>query len=95
MELTKGPFNRATEGTSSSGFELIHIAAPNPEMQKTLHLPCFLLDRHSSNADFCGREDILERLATELLPSKNIVTGSETSLQQFALCGFGGLERRK
>ncbi|KAL7897244.1 P-loop containing nucleoside triphosphate hydrolase protein [Trichoderma sp. SZMC 28014] len=60
-------------------------------MRKTLHLPCFLLNGHSSNADFCGREDILERLAIELLPSKNIVTGSETSLRQFALCGFGGI----
>jgi hypothetical protein len=60
-------------------------------MRKTPHLPCFLLDRHFSNADFCGREDILERLATELLPSKNIVAGSEASLRQFALCGFGGI----
>ncbi|UKZ83205.1 hypothetical protein TrVFT333_011010 [Trichoderma virens FT-333] len=40
---------------------------------------------------FCGREDILERLATELLPSKNIVTASGTALRQFALCGFGGI----
>lgn len=60
-------------------------------MRKTLHLPCFLLDRHSSNVDFCGREDNLERLATELLPSKNIMTDSETSLQHFAFCGFGGI----
>lgn len=60
-------------------------------MRKTLDLPCLLLDRHSPNADFCGREDILDRLATELLPSKNIVTDSETPLRQFALCRFGGI----
>lgn len=88
---TELPSIKATEGTSLSGFELVHAPASNSEMPKTLHLPCFLLNRHSSNADFCGREDILERLATELLPSKNIVTGSETSLRQFALCGFGGI----
>lgn len=33
----------------------------------------------------------MERLATELLPSKNLVTASGTALRQFALCGFGGI----
>lgn len=33
----------------------------------------------------------MERLAAELLPSKNIVTASGTALRQFALCGFGGI----
>ncbi|KAL6699691.1 tetratricopeptide repeat domain-containing protein [Trichoderma pleuroticola] len=88
---TEWPSNRATEETSLSGFELVHPSTPNPETRKTLHLPCFLLNTHTSNADFCGREDILERLATELLPSKNIVTASGTALRQFALCGFGGI----
>lgn len=46
---------------------------------------------HSENEDFHGREDVLERLAAELLPSKNIVTVSGTTLRQFALCGFGGI----
>jgi hypothetical protein len=50
-----------------------------------------LLNTHPRNESFCGREDILERLAAELLPSKNIVTASGTALQQFALCGFGGI----
>ncbi|GAB0138585.1 hypothetical protein EsDP_00006814 [Epichloe bromicola] len=36
-------------------------------------------------------DHILERLTTELLPLKNIVTGSSTALRQFALCGFGGI----
>lgn len=88
---TEWPSNRATEGTSLSGFELVHPSTPNPETRKTLHLPCFLLNTHTSNADFCGREDILERLATELLPSKNAVTASGTALRQFSLCGFGGI----
>ena len=90
-EATEWPSNRATEGTSLSGFELVHPTTPNPETRKTLHLPCFLLNTHSANEDFCGREDILERLAAELLPSKNIVTASGTTLRQFALCGFGGI----
>ncbi|KAL7794447.1 tetratricopeptide repeat domain-containing protein [Trichoderma ceciliae] len=88
---TEWPSNRATEGTSLSGFELVYPTTPNSEVRKTLHLPCFLLNTHSSNADFCGREDVLERLATELLPSKNKVTASSTALRQFALCGFGGI----
>lgn len=33
----------------------------------------------------------MERLAAELLPSKNIVTASGTALRQFELCGFGGI----
>lgn len=46
---------------------------------------------HPRNGDFCGREDILERLASELLPPKTAVTASSTNLRQFALCGFGGI----
>ncbi|KAJ9300380.1 hypothetical protein DTO217A2_7960 [Paecilomyces variotii] len=89
---TEWPSNKATEGTSLSGFELVYPASVNTEIVKTLHLPCLLLNTHSANDDFCGREDILERLATELLPSKNIMTAaSGTALRQFALCGFGGI----
>jgi hypothetical protein len=90
---TGWPSNRATEGTSLSGFEMVYSTAPKAENKKTLHLPCFLLTTHSANEDFCGREDILERLAAELLPSKNIVTvaASGTALRQFALCGLGGI----
>lgn len=70
---------------------MVHPTSPNPEIRKTLHLPCFLLNTHSSNEDFCGREDILDRLAEELLPSKNMMTASSGALRQFALCGFGGI----
>ncbi|KAJ5383488.1 hypothetical protein N7517_001399 [Penicillium concentricum] len=90
-KATEWPSNIATEGTSLSGFELVHPSTPKIEVSKTLHLPCFLLNTHSANEDFCGREDILERLATELLPPKNRVTASSTALRQFALCGFGGI----
>ena len=65
--------------------------SPNTETLKPLNLPCFLLKTHSANDDFCGREDVLQRLAFELLPSKNTVTSSGTALRQFALCGFGGI----
>lgn len=64
---------------------------PNAEIRKPLHLPCFLLNTHSTNENFCGREDLLARLATELLPSQKAVTASGTALRQFALCGFGGI----
>jgi hypothetical protein len=70
---------------------MVYPTTPNIKTRKTLHLPCFLLNTHSENRDFCGREDILERLAAELLPSKNIVTASGTALRQFAICGFGGI----
>lgn len=56
----------ATEGTSLSGFELVHPTTPNTEVRRIIHLPCFVLDTHSVNDDFYGREDILEHLATEL-----------------------------
>ncbi len=90
-EATEWPSNRATEGTSLSGFELVYPITPGSEVRKILHLPCFLLNIHSANGDFCGREDILKLIAAELLPSKNMVTTSGTSLRQFALCGFGGI----
>ncbi|KAJ5245741.1 hypothetical protein N7489_005837 [Penicillium chrysogenum] len=90
-KATEWPSHRATEGTSLSGFESVYPTTPSTEVWKTLNLPCFLLNTHSANEDFCGREDILEHLATELLPSKNIVTASGNALRQFALCGFGGI----
>ncbi|KAJ5129351.1 uncharacterized protein N7515_005390 [Penicillium bovifimosum] len=88
---TEWPSNGATEGTSLSGFEMIHSTTPNTETWKSLHLPCFLFNTHTANKDFCGREDILGRLAAELLPPKNMVTASRSSVKQFALCGFGGI----
>ncbi|KAK2800317.1 hypothetical protein FQN51_006225 [Onygenales sp. PD_10] len=91
LGLSESPSNKATAGTTLSGFEVVYPAAQTPEVPKTLHLPCFLLNTHSANENFCGREDILERLAAELLPSKNIVTSTGTVLRQFALCGFGGI----
>ncbi|OQD75303.1 hypothetical protein PENDEC_c007G00972 [Penicillium decumbens] len=83
--------NRATDGTSISGFDIINPTPPNAETKKPLQLPCILLNAHSPNEDFCGREDILQRLATELLPSKSMATASGSGLRQFALCGFGGI----
>ncbi|KAJ6188767.1 hypothetical protein N7519_003675 [Penicillium mononematosum] len=85
------PSNKATEGTSLSEFDLVSPKAPESDIAKPVHLPCFLLDTHSANKDFCGREDILERLATELLPAENTVTASSTPPKQFALCGLGGI----
>ncbi|PLB49703.1 tetratricopeptide repeat domain-containing protein [Aspergillus steynii IBT 23096] len=89
-ESTEWPSNKATEGTSLSGFELVYPTTSSADTRKTLHLPCFL-NMHSLNEDFCGREDILERLAAELLPAKTVVTASSTPLRQYALCGFGGI----
>lgn len=94
LDLTKWPSNKATEWpstTSHAGFEIVYHAPSPRQDRKTLHLPCFLLNTHPANDDFCGRGDILERLASELLPSKNLVTSSGTTLRQFALCGFGGI----
>ncbi|RDW79835.1 hypothetical protein BP6252_04473 [Coleophoma cylindrospora] len=91
LEFTERPSNRATDGTSHSEFELVYPTTPDIEIRKPLNLPCFLLNTRSANEDFCGREDILELLAAELLPSKNTVTASGTALRHFALCGFGGI----
>lgn len=90
MALAEWLPNKAAEGTSLSGVELVS-RTPKTDVVKPLHLPCFLLNTHSANEDFCGREDILERLATELLPPKDRVTASGTALRQFALCGLGGI----
>ena len=46
---------------------------------------------HSVNEDFRCREDIVERLAAELLSSKSLVSASSTALRQCALCGFDGI----
>lgn len=70
---------------------MVYPTAPNDTPHQDLRLPCYLLNSHSVNADFCGREDVLERLASELLPSKNVVAALGTALRQFAICGFGGI----
>jgi hypothetical protein len=70
---------------------MVYPTTPNPDTRKPLKLPCYLLNTHSANEDFCGREEILEHLAAELLPSKSVVTASGTTLRQFAICGFGGI----
>jgi hypothetical protein len=73
---------------TTEGSELVYPPSPETKSCRTLNLPCFLLSTHSANEDFYGREDILERLAAELLPSKNT---SGSGLRQFALCGLGGI----
>lgn len=71
---------------------MVYPPAPNAEPKRSVHLPCvLLLNANSKNENFCGREDVLERLAAELLPSKSIVTASGTGLKQLALCGMGGI----
>ena len=71
--------------------ELVDPTTLTSKTRVARHLPCFLLDTHPVNEDFRGREDILERLADELLPSENGVAASRPPLRQFALCGFGGI----
>jgi hypothetical protein len=88
---TEWPSNKATEGTSLSGFEMVHQSTPNVDLVRNLNLPCFLLNTHPANEDFCGREDILDLLAAELLPSTTTVTANSTNLRQFAICGYGGI----
>ncbi|EJP62260.1 tetratricopeptide repeat domain-containing protein [Beauveria bassiana ARSEF 2860] len=90
-EATNWPSNRATERTSLSGFDMVHPITPSSPLCKDFRLPCYLLNYHSVNTDFCGREDVLGRLADELLPSTNVAAASGTGLRQFALCGFGGI----
>ncbi|PWY91909.1 tetratricopeptide repeat domain-containing protein [Aspergillus sclerotioniger CBS 115572] len=90
MRLAEGPSNMATEGIPLD-VGSIHPATPRTEIRKALDLPCYLLDKPYANEYFCGREDILERLAVELLPSKTVDTALGTGLWQFALCGFGGV----
>lgn len=45
----------------------------------------------AANKDFCGREDVLQRLAAELLPSVQASAAPGASLKQFALCSLGGM----
>ncbi|CAI7631671.1 unnamed protein product [Penicillium discolor] len=84
LALTEWPPTKAAE---------VALISPTPksDIAKPLHLPCFLLNTHSANKDFCGSEDIPKHLATELLPPKNTVTASSTALKQFALCRLGGI----
>ncbi|KAM3452599.1 hypothetical protein NHJ6243_009325 [Beauveria neobassiana] len=70
---------------------MVHPITPSSPLCKDIRLPCYLLNSPSVNTDFCGREDVLRRLADELLPSANVAAASGTALRQFALCGFGGI----
>lgn len=82
----------ATDGSSQLGFETVHrnysMDVPRPK----LRLPCIMLEHYEPNPSFSGRNEIMERLKKELIPSKNKVMASQnTGLRQFALCGFGGM----
>lgn len=77
--------------TFTPKIELIDPTTLAFRTRRAQHLPCFLLDTHSVNEDFRGREDILKLLAAKLLPSTNKVAASTPTLRQFALCGFGGI----
>lgn len=88
LQLKNQPSSNASQDTSPPGLELIDADLTRVRQNKSVHLPCYLLDEEPENKDFCGREDILDLLAKELLPSKE---SPSTSLKQFALCGFGGI----
>lgn len=81
--------HEAMEETSIPKVELVDPTTLARKTRGAQHLPCYLLDTHSENEDFRGREDILKHLAEELLPPKNGVTASTSQLRLFALCGFG------
>ncbi|ATY63318.1 hypothetical protein A9K55_008959 [Cordyceps militaris] len=90
-EAAEWPSTFATEGTSLSGFEMIQTPTLRPDTHRVVNLPCVLVNTHELNDDFYGRQDILQRLATELLPSTKTTTASGAALRQFAICGFGGI----
>jgi hypothetical protein len=79
------------EETSIPKLELVDPTTLAFKTREAQHLPCYLLDTHSVNEDFSGREDILKLLANELLPPKNRVAASNPPFRQFALCRIGGI----
>ena len=55
-------------------------------------LPCRILESEHRNDEFFGREDVLTLVERALLPAQDKLISSESEgLQQFALCGMGGL----
>ncbi|TQW04237.1 tetratricopeptide repeat domain-containing protein [Cordyceps javanica] len=71
---------------------MVHPITPSSPPCRDLRLPCYLLDSHPVNVDFCGREDVLQLLADQLLPPANVVAATAGAApRQFALCGFGGI----
>ncbi|KAF2189239.1 tetratricopeptide repeat domain protein [Zopfia rhizophila CBS 207.26] len=73
-----------------SSWDLIPLVSNFVSTKRTVHLPCFMIEPHVRNPKFTGREVILQELAHTLLP-QNRATGSKSSLQQFVLCGLGGV----
>ncbi|PCG95749.1 Tetratricopeptide-like helical [Penicillium occitanis (nom. inval.)] len=90
-EISFKDLHESMEETSIPKVELVDPTTLAFKTREAQHLPCYLLDTHSVNEDFSGREDILKLLANELLPPKNRVAASNPPFRQFALCRIGGI----
>lgn len=86
---------QAADGSfTHSSYEIVHapLLSPGetePERQ-AMNLPCVILGSYNPNRAFFPREDILRTIGDALLPQK-AQTASISGLQQFALCGLGGV----
>jgi hypothetical protein len=55
-------------------------------------LPCIFLESYIRNPNFYGREDVMDLISQERLPSKTkLVASQEYGPRQFALCAMGGM----
>jgi hypothetical protein len=56
------------------------------------NLPCFVVSTFTQNEDFFGRDDILGRLDSALLPGTNLIASSEPGrMNHVILCGMAGM----
>jgi len=94
-EKAEDSTGQVTHGSSGSGFEMIPPISPilvSEPQQRTVRLPCLLLDTYSSNPSFYGRESILSLIEQQLLPPRTeLISQRNTGLRHFALCGLGGM----
>ncbi|OTA54712.1 hypothetical protein K449DRAFT_469394 [Hypoxylon sp. EC38] len=64
-----------------------HFSSIGVQLAIAATIPCHVIHPYQKNPNFCGREDILERLRRKLSPQPN----SPRSQAQLALIGIGGM----
>ena len=79
--------------TSSFSYELVPLVSSFTPEKRKAQLPCYMMEPHVRNPNFCGRTSIMHEIESVLLPRDSEVDEQrmENSLRQFVICGLGGV----
>ena len=91
-DAQKDDTGQASHGSTAFDTIMVPIIDKFSPVRKKAKLPCFMVETFQQNSNFVGRGDVLERLDTTLLPTKEFLVSSESQQRRYAaICGMGGL----